>query len=110
VTLVIDVDAVLSLGPFETASRSAPRAQKIARGVEHEYRGCCGLTGFERARPVQDVDIVLRIDADARCIAEAPLVRHFGPRRIHFEYGHLRGAAVRNIRRGRGAAGYEERD
>ena len=85
--LVVDVDAVLALGPFEAVARAAPGLDEIAGGVEHHdrRRGLGGILGLQRARTVQHIDIVLRVDGDAGGVAELPLRRHLRPGRIDRE-------------------------
>ena len=80
-TLVIDADAVLALGPFVARAFAAPALDEIAGRVEHHHgrRGLGHVLGLERARAVQDVGVVPRIDRDAGDVAELVLVRHLRP-------------------------------
>ena len=43
------------------------------------------ILGLQSARTVQHVDVVLRVDRDAGCVAKFPLRRHLGPGRIDRE-------------------------
>jgi hypothetical protein len=83
---VIDVNAVLAFGPFEALAGSAPRAQEISARIENQYGGSGGLTWFQRAWSMQNVNVVLRVDADAGGVAEPPLLGHLRPARLDFEY------------------------
>src|SRR5207253_9653343 len=85
--LRIDVDAVLALRPFIAIARPAPRLDVIACGIEHDHRWSSHgfLLWFECSRPVQDPNIVLCIDRNARGISELPLGRHLRPPAIHLE-------------------------
>ena len=85
--LVVDVDAVLALGPLVAVARAAPGLDEIPGGIEHHdrRRSLGGVLGLQRARTVQHVDVVLRVDGDAGGVAEFPLRRHLGPGRIDRE-------------------------
>ncbi|TMG76439.1 MAG: alpha/beta hydrolase, partial [Betaproteobacteria bacterium] len=98
VALVVDMDAVLSFGPFVAARRSAPRLDEVARSIEHDdrRRGHRCLIGRQRARTVQHPDVALRIDGDAGGISQLPLWRHLRPGGIHLErrHGSFRGRCL----------------
>ena len=81
------MDAVLSFRPFKAVARPSPGLDVIARCVEHDHRrrGLTRVRWLKRPRPVQDPDIVFRIDRNARGISELPLGRHLRPRVIHLE-------------------------
>ena len=92
----VDVDAVLALGPLEAWRRATPAHDVVAGRVEHHHRRRRlgrGLAG-ERARTVQQPDAVLRVDGEARRIAQPPLARDLRPRRIDDE-GRQAGAGLR---------------
>src|SRR5262249_60716200 len=54
--LVVDMDAVLALGPVIPAARPAPSLDEVAGGIEHHDRRCRlpGVFGLERSRTVQE--------------------------------------------------------
>jgi hypothetical protein len=83
----IDMDSMLTLRPFKTVSRSAPRLHEIAIGVKdhHRWRSHWSLIWFERARTVQKPNIVLRVDGETGSIAQLPFGWNFRPSFIHFE-------------------------
>jgi hypothetical protein len=80
-SLVVDVDAVLALGPFIIRAGAAPGPDEIARRVEHHdrRRGVGGVLGLERAGTMQDVGVVLRVERDAGDVTELQVVRHLRP-------------------------------
>src|SRR5262249_9720722 len=88
--LVVDMDAVFALGPVISACRPAPSLDEVVGGIEHDNRGrrLPGVFGLERARRVQEPDIVLRVDGEARRISELHLRRQLRPRRIDLKYRH----------------------
>src|SRR5262245_51904318 len=51
--LVVDMHAVLALGPVIPAARPTPSLDEVAGGIEHDDRGrrLPGVFGLERARP-----------------------------------------------------------
>jgi hypothetical protein len=59
--LGIDVDAVLTLGPFIAVALAAPGAQEIAVTVEHQdrRRGAGEIRLIQQSRPLQEVDVAL---------------------------------------------------
>jgi amino acid transporter len=73
--------------------RSAPAAQELAGCVELEDRrrrvGALGLG--DGTRPVQDPDVIVRVDRDRRHLAEHPVIGNRRPGRIDLE---LRGARL----------------
>src|SRR5215831_8084554 len=101
------MDAVLALGPVVSAPRAAPGLHEVARRIKHDNRGCSfsGLFGLERARAVQEPDIVLRVDGEARRISELELRRQLRPRWVNLEY---RNAARLRLRRLRSRVGSEK--
>src|SRR6516225_10025794 len=62
-----------------------------------------GVFGLERARTVQQPDIVLRVDGEARCISELELRRQLRPRRIDLEHRHAAGLRLRRLSRALGS-------
>src|SRR5262249_53876748 len=100
------MDAVLALGPVVSAPRAAPGLHEVARRIKHDNRGCSfsGLFGLERARALQEPDIVLRVDGEARRISELELRRQLRPRRVNLEH---RNAARLRLRRLRSRLGSE---
>ena len=107
VALGIGRDAVVRLRPLEALARAAPRAHEVALGVElHDRRrrhaalglrrvGCgVDFLRLERAgAAVDDVDVILGVDADADHVAVHPVVRQrLGPHRVDFEPRRLHGA------------------
>src|SRR5262249_53850994 len=100
-TLVVDIDAVLALGPVISAPRPAPGLYEVAGGIEHDDRGrrLSGVFGLERTRTVEEPDIVLRVNGEARRISEPELRLQLRPRRIHLEYRHAAGLHLRRLSR-----------
>src|SRR5262249_44341970 len=88
----------LALGPVVSAPRAAPGLHEVARRIEHDDRGRSpsGVFRLERARAVQEPDIVLRVDGEARRISELELRRQLRPRRVNFE--HWNAARWRRLR------------
>jgi hypothetical protein len=88
---------VLALGPFVTAARAAPRAHEASAGIEDEdrRRGQGVEVDVQRARAVQHVSVVVRVDPYARDVAEPPLIGHERPRRIDFEDRNTAGMVER---------------
>src|SRR6266446_30670 len=85
--LIVDIDAMLALGPFIALALAAPSLDEIAVNVEHHHgrRRLLEVLALERARPVDEPDIDLRVRGEARHIADLPLRRHLGPILLHFE-------------------------
>src|SRR5262249_665624 len=77
------------------------------RRIEHDNRGrsLFGVFGLERARAVQEPDIVLRVDCEARRISELELRRQLRPRSVNLEH---RNAARLGLRRLRSRLGSEK--
>ena len=108
--VVVDVDAVLALGPVVALAGAAPVADQVAGLVEHQHRrrgrAALGLRRIllggeialvERARPLHHPDVIEAIDPDAGDLAEQPVVgQGLGPERIDQE---LRNAADLGDRR-----------
>src|SRR6185369_8676655 len=107
VALGVGRDAVVRLRPLEALSRSAPRADEVALGVELDDRRrrhtALGLRRvgrgvdflrLERAgAAVDDVDVILGVDADADHVAVHPVIRQrLRPHRVDFEPRRLRAA------------------
>src|SRR5262249_30398946 len=103
--LVVDMDAVLALGPVISAARPAPSLDEVAGGIEHDNRGrrLPGVFGLERARTVQQPDIVLRVDGEAGCISELELRWQLRPRRIDLEQRHAAALRLRRLSRALGS-------
>src|SRR6516165_9368254 len=59
--------------------------------------------GLERARTVQEPDIVLRVDGEARRISELELRWQPRPRRIDLEHRHAAGLRLRRLSRALGS-------
>ena len=95
--LVVDVNPVLSFGPFVSIAGAAPGFDVIPCCVENDYgrRSHFRLLRLERPRTVQQPDVVLGIDCKARGIAELPLRRHLRPRAIHFKGRQTAGRRLR---------------
>ena len=54
-----------------------------------------GFLGLERAWPMNDPDVIVRIDGQADGLADDPMIRQrLGPERIHFEPGRHHGAGM----------------
>ena len=101
IALVVDRNAVIRLGPVVALRPPAPVSDEAAILVELQDRGRgraalsrrrvrrrMQFAGFERARPVNDPDVILGIDRHSDCLAENPVVRQrLGPQRVHFEPG-----------------------
>ena len=108
VAFVVDRDAVVRNGPVVTLPRSAPVADQIAGLIEFEngWRGfaalrdrriTCGvmLARFERPGPVDDPDVILRVDGHANGLTEYPMIRQWlRPQGIHFKSGRLYSRAL----------------
>src|SRR5262245_6515345 len=94
------MDAVLALGPVVSAPRAAPGLHEVARCIEHDDRGRSlpGVFGLERARAVQEPDIVLRVDGEARRISELELRRQLRPRRVNLEHWNAARLRLRRLR------------
>ena len=102
VALVIDGDPVIRIRPVVAVARTAPVADQVARLIELENRrrrsaalrggrigGGMQLARFQRAGPMNDPDMVLRIDGDADGLSQNPVVRQ----RLRPVAGRLRIAA-----------------
>src|SRR4029077_20617689 len=102
--LVVDMDAVLALGPVISAARPAPSLDEVAGGIKHDDRGrrLPGVFRLERARTVQEPNIVLRVDGEARRISKLELRRQLRPRRIDLEHRHAAGLRLRRLSRALG--------
>ena len=100
----VDVDAVLTLGPLRAGVLTAPALDERAGGVEHHHRrrGRRRLAWLQRARAMQQPDVVLAVDREARGVAKLPLRRYLRPRLVHLELGKV--AAFSMARRRRPAA------
>ena len=85
----IDVNAVLAFRPVRAGVFVAPRLDERAARVEHDHRRRRRLTGLERARPMQEPHVVLRIDREAGCIAELHVRRQLRPRLVDLELGKV---------------------
>ena len=98
--LVVDMDAVLALGPVVSAPGAAPGPHEVARRIEHDNRGrgLSGIFWLERARAVQEPDIVLRVDGEARRISELELRRQPRPRRVNLEHRNTARLRFRRLR------------
>src|SRR5207244_109857 len=109
VALAVGRDPVVRLGPLEALAGAAPRLHEVALGIELEdrRRGNAALgrrrilrrvdfLRLERAgAAMNDVDVIVLVDADADDVAEDPVIGHrLGPHRIDFEARRL-GAAFR---------------
>src|SRR5262249_8356575 len=107
VALAVGCDAVVALWPLEALARTAPRLHEVAFRIELEHRrrghaalrlrrirGGINLLRLERAgAAMNDVDVIVLVDADADDVAEYPVVRHrLRPHRIDFEARRLRAA------------------
>src|SRR6516225_10975821 len=98
--LMVDIDAMLALGPVISAPRAAPGLHEVASRIEHDDRGrsLSGVFGLERARTVQEPDIVLRVDGEARRISELELRRQLRPRRVNLEHRNAARLRLRRLR------------
>ena len=87
-TLGIDVDAVLALRPLVARCVAAPGAQEIAIGIEHQdrRRGLREIRVLQGPRPMNDVDVALRVRIDVGHVSELVLRRHLGPGLVHLEH------------------------
>ena len=111
VALLVDVNAVLGLGPVVARARPAPAPEQLAVGGELQHRrrrdaaACLGrgllcalLVVDQRGGPMDDPDVVLAVDGDAGDLAEDPFVgQRLGPVRIDGELGRL-GVGLRGDR------------
>ena len=100
--IVIDVDAVLGRRPIVALARPAPVLHQVAGLIEHQHRRGRhaaphrrrtflgrALALVERTRALHDPDIVEAVGADARDLAEQPVVRQrLRPERIDLELRH----------------------
>ena len=114
VTLVVDVDAVLALGPLVAVAGTAPRPQDVALGVELDDRRrgdaahpfLPALPGVEGQRPVEHPDVVVGVDVDARDLPEHPVVRQLArPERVDSELRDVPAGLSRLRLSGVGGAG-----
>ncbi len=93
---VVDVDAMLEVGPLVALARTAPRRHDVAGGIEfdHRRRGVPDRSGFvwlQRCRAMDDPDVIARVHVNADHGADQPSVRQRPrPRRIHLESWHRR--------------------
>src|SRR5262249_23563978 len=103
--LMVDMDAVLALGPVISAARPAPSLDEVAGSIEHDDRGRSlpGVFGLERARTVQEPDIVLRVDGEARRISELELRRQLRPGGMDLEHRYAGGLRRRRLSRALGS-------
>jgi hypothetical protein len=104
--LVVDVDAVFALRPLVPVPITAPRLDEVARRVEDDYGRRRQLRLFrlqQRARAVQHEHLILRVDRDARGIAELVLRRHLRPCLVDLEGRHAAPRRLRPLGRGVGA-------
>ncbi len=99
IAFTVGRDAVVRFRPLVALARPAPRAHEIARGIEFEHRrrrlaalrrgrirGRVDLFLLERRAAMNDVDVILRVDADADRVAKQPVVAHgLGPHRVDLE-------------------------
>src|SRR6185295_17861332 len=99
VALLVDVDAVLALGPFVASAWAAPALEQPAVGRELQDRrrrdAAAGLgrallrpllVVHQRGRPVHDPHVVVVVHGDAGHLPEDPAVRQrLGPERIDGE-------------------------
>src|SRR4030095_1533850 len=86
-TFRIDVDAMLGVGPLVSLARSAPRLDEGAPGVKFQQRRRRSplLFGAQRARALEDPDVILSVDSHARDLPELPVIRNPRPRRVDLE-------------------------
>ena len=101
VVQVVDEDAVLRLRPLVVVGRAAPGLDDVALlGELDDRRGRAAALGerrvgvgaplllVEAAGPVDDPDVVARVDRHAHHVAQGPVVRErLGPVRIEGEAG-----------------------
>ena len=85
------MDPVLALRPLIASAVAAPGAQEIAVAVKHQDRrgSTDEVTLLQRARPVEEVDVALRIRIDVRHVADLPLRRQFRPGGVDLEDGQF---------------------
>ena len=100
--IVVDIDAVLALGPIVALARTAPMADEIAGLIEDEHRrrrhATLGLRRIllggaialgQRARTLHHPDVIEAIDPDAGDLPEDPVVgQRLGPERVDHELGN----------------------
>src|SRR5262245_38947512 len=82
--LRIDPDSVLAFRPIEPCTIPSPTRQELAPGIELEYRrrGIGTLVSGDRARPMKNPDVIVRVDSYRRHLAKHPVVRNRRPCRI----------------------------
>src|SRR5262249_51892657 len=97
--LMVDMDAVLALGPVISAARATPSLDEVARRIEYHdrRRSLGGVFGLECPRTVQEPYTVLSIYGEARRISELPLRRHLRPRRVNLEHRRAAGLRLRRL-------------
>jgi hypothetical protein len=106
----IDIDAVLVFEPVVALAWPTPGLEQIAVRIElHHWRGRHAAFGAwrgkrrgllvvgQRTRPLDDPDIVLRIDGDACGLSDDPVIwQRFRPGCIDLEFGKVVGESGRN--------------
>jgi hypothetical protein len=106
---MIDVDAVLQVGPLIPIARSTPRGHEIAVSIELEHgRGGAPdrarLIRLERARSMHDPYVVACVHRHAGYCADEPSIRErFWPQRIDFVHRRLRRGLRGRVHRARRA-------
>jgi len=108
VALVVDVDAVIGLGPLVALSRATPGFDEISGRIEREHRRRSAATlaylelerlfvvGERGGAAMNDPDIVLIVDPNPDGRSEQPVIRQrLRPKRVDLERRRLDGAPLR---------------
>src|SRR5262249_8511139 len=100
VAFVVDVDRVFVFRPLVSGAFAAPALYVVTGAVElHDGRRfAAGVpprllsdpVGVERPRTLDDPDVIVRIDVEARHLSENPLLRKLWPERIDLVRRRLR--------------------
>ena len=101
---VVDIDAVLTVRPFEALAGATPRPEygPVRVELDHRWRRYAAHTLFaslacvQRARTMDDPHVILRIDGHARYLSQDPVIGELSrPERINPEARGIVGSIAR---------------
>ena len=94
--LVVDGNAVLGDRPVIALTGSAPRVDELSAGIEFEHRrrGPRLQCRRDRARTMENPDVVTAVHRHRRHHAHHPVVGQLRPERVDFEDRHAPGCAL----------------